>query len=85
MKLFLEGYLEGDFCIGDGKKTSPETLELAPFIRYITDLEIFLTKKESPMAESTLRKMAEKIWREFEKVRHNTKHNTNPHNQKGRN
>lgn len=85
MKLLLEGYLEGDFCIGNGKKTSPETLELAPFIRYITGLGIFLTQKGTPMADSTLRKMAEKIWREFEKVRHNTKHNTNPHNQKGRN
>jgi len=46
---------------------------------------LFLNNDGTPMAESTLTKMAEKMWQKDERVRHNEKHREKPPYRRGRN
>ena len=56
----LDGYIEGNFYVGNNEKIPPEKLELAPFIERIAETKLFLNDDGTPMSKSTLTKMAEK-------------------------
>ena len=81
----LDGYIEGNFYVGNNEKIPPEKLELAPFIERIAETKLFLNDDGTPMSKSTLTKMAEKMWQKDKRVRHNEKHKEKSHSRKGRN
>ncbi|MEY8721615.1 hypothetical protein AALN73_10650 [Bacteroides stercorirosoris] len=81
----LDGYIEGNFYVGNNEKIPPEKLELAPFVKRIAKTQLFLNDNGTPMAESTLTKMAEKIWQKDDRVRHNEKHNEKTSRKRDRN
>lgn len=58
----LDGYIEGNFYVGNNEKIPPEKLELAPFIERIAETKLFLNDDGTPMSKSTLTKMAEIMW-----------------------
>lgn len=83
--ILLDGYIDGDFYIGDGEDVSADKLELAPFIKCIEEWGSFLNRKNTPLSNSSLTKQAQKTWDKREEVRHNIKHKNNPNDKKGRN
>lgn len=88
MGLFVDGYIDGDFCIGNQEEVNANELELAPLIEYLWSLQLFLTSKRTPMSISSLRKLAYEAWQKKEKVKHYQKHKKKPddtNNKRGKN